>query len=103
MPQVFKVSGYLVFLWTDEGKPLEPIHFHMTDGVPSENCTKVWLTSRGHCMLCHNKSRIPEEKLHRIMRIANRLKRNGETISEKSLIIFDWYDNEWGFSNNKHK
>ena len=70
MPQVFKVSGYLVFLWTNEGEPLEPIHFHITDGVPSGNCTKVWLTSTGHCLLAHNKSRIPEEKLRRIMMIA---------------------------------
>ena len=50
MPQVFKVSGYLVFLWTNEGDPLEPIHFHITDGIPSGNCTKVWLTSSGHCL-----------------------------------------------------
>ena len=70
MPQVFKVSGYLVFLWTNEEKPLEPIHFHVTDGVPNGNCTKVWLTSAGHCMLCHNQSRIPADKLRRIMRIA---------------------------------
>ena len=70
MPQVFRVSGYLVFLWTNEGEPLEPIHFHITDGVPSGSCTKVWLTSSGHCLLCHNRSRIPEEKLRRIMMIA---------------------------------
>ena len=70
MPQVFKISGYLVFFWTDEGKLLEPIHFHITDGVPSGNCTKVWLTASGHCLLCHNKSHIPPDKLRRIMRIA---------------------------------
>ncbi len=70
MPQVFRISNYLVFLWTNEGDPLEPIHFHITDGVPSGNCTKVWLTSSGHCLLCHNKSKIPEVKLRRIMDIA---------------------------------
>ena len=70
MPQIFRVSGYLVFLWTQEGDPLEPIHFHITDGVPSSNSTKVWLTSTGHCLLCHNKSMIPEAKLRRIMMIA---------------------------------
>ena len=69
MPQIFKVSGYLVFLWTQEGDPLEPIHFHITDGVPSSNCTKVWLTAAGHCLLCHNKSKIPPRILNRLMRI----------------------------------
>ena len=70
MPQVFRVSGYLVFLWANEGKPLEPIYFHITDGVPTENCTKVWLTASGHCLLCNNKSHIPTEKLRRILLIA---------------------------------
>ncbi len=80
MPQVFRISGYLVFLWTNEGEPLEPIHFHVTDGVPNGNCTKVWLTSSGHCLLCHNKSRIPEEKLRRIMMITEA---RHETIENK--------------------
>ena len=85
MPQIFKVSGYLVFLWTQEGDPLEPIHFHITDGVPSANSTKVWLTSTGHCLLCHNKSRIPEEKLRRIMMIAEA---RHQSIEEKWSAYF---------------
>lgn len=32
MPQIFKISGYLVYFWTNENEPLEPIHFHITDG-----------------------------------------------------------------------
>ena len=83
MPQIFKVSGYLVFLWTQEGDPLEPIHFHITDGVPSSNCTKVWLTAAGHCLLCHNKSKIPAEKLHRIMMIAE---------AQHEMIESKWID-----------
>lgn len=70
MPQIFKVSGYLVYFWTNENKPLEPIHFHVTDGVPSGSDTKVWLTKSGHCLLCNNNSKIPEAKLRRIMQIA---------------------------------
>ena len=85
MPQIFRVSGYLVFLWTHEGDPLEPIHFHITDGVLSANCTKVWLTSSGHCLLCHNKSKIPEEKLRRIMMIAEA---RHTSIEEKWLDYF---------------
>ena len=85
MPQIFKVSGYLVFLWAQEGDPLEPIHFHITDGVSSANSTKVWLTSSGHCLLCHNKSEIPEETLRRIMMIAEA---RHKTIEEKWSAYF---------------
>ena len=70
MPQIFKVSGYLIYFWTNENKPLEPIHFHITDSVPSMSATKVWLTQTGHCLLCHNDSKIPENKLNKIMAIA---------------------------------
>ena len=26
MPQIFKIAGYLVFFWSNESEPLEPIH-----------------------------------------------------------------------------
>lgn len=71
MPQIFRIAGYLVFLWSFEGNPLEPIHFHITDGVPSEECTKVWLTSTGQCLVSHNKSHIPDAKLRNILKIAS--------------------------------
>ena len=29
MPQVFKLGSYWVYFWTNEGKPLEPIHVHI--------------------------------------------------------------------------
>ena len=70
MPQVFKVSGYLIYFWTNESDPTEPIHFHVTEGEPTRNATKIWITRSGHCYLCHNHSNIPEVKLHRIMQIA---------------------------------
>jgi len=30
MPQVFKIGSYLVYFWMDEGKPLEPVHVHVS-------------------------------------------------------------------------
>ena len=78
MPQVFKVSGYLIFFWTNEGDPLEPIHFHITDSEPTANCTKVWLTKSGHCLLCNNNSKIPDVKLRRIIAIAEARKHDIE-------------------------
>ncbi len=32
MPQIFKVAGYLVYFWSNEGVPLEPIHVHIITG-----------------------------------------------------------------------
>ena len=69
MPQVFKVSDYLVYFWTNEGKPLEPIHVHITNDVPNINDTKIWITAAGKCLICHNKSKIPNHKLSRIIKI----------------------------------
>lgn len=40
MPQIFKVGGYLVYFWTNESNPLEPIHVHVSAGKPSPNATK---------------------------------------------------------------
>ena len=68
MPQVFRVGAYLVYFWSDEGHPLEPIHVHVTQGAPHENATKVWITSKGHCLLANNRSEVPARQLRIIMR-----------------------------------
>lgn len=69
MPQVFKVGSYWVYFWTNEGEPLEPIHVHINEGAPSEHATKIWLTKAGKALLCHNRSKIPEIMLRRLMRL----------------------------------
>ena len=46
MPQVFKMGPYLVYFWSNENEPLEPVHVHISQGVPSRNSTKVWLTKK---------------------------------------------------------
>lgn len=85
MPQVFKVGSYWVYFWTNESKPLEPVHVHVSEGSPTENATKIWITQAGGCLLCHNKSRIPDRVLRNIMRIIEA--RNGDVI-EKWLGYF---------------
>ena len=74
MPQVFKIGAYLVYFWSDESKPLEPIHVHVGIGKPSVKSTKLWITEAGKVLLCHNRSEIPERDLRRIIRMieANR-------------------------------
>lgn len=69
MPQIFKVGSYLIYFWSNENKPLEPLHVHVSENFPSENATKIWISQAGRCLLCHNNSRIPKRKLRDIMDI----------------------------------
>lgn len=64
MPVYIRAAGYKVYFWTNEGD--EPIHFHVTKGVPSENDTKIWVLSNGSFLLAHNKSKIPQKDLLKI-------------------------------------
>lgn len=69
MPQVFKIGNYWIYFWTNEGKPMEPIHVHVSEGAPTANATKIWITSAGKCLLCHNNSKIKQKTLRNIMRM----------------------------------
>ena len=69
MPQVFKIGSYWVFFWTSEGRPLEPVHVHIAQGAPKANATKVWITSRGKCLLANNNSNIDPRILRNMIRI----------------------------------
>ena len=40
MPQIFRIGSYIVYIWSDEGLPTEPIHVHVAEGRPSINATK---------------------------------------------------------------
>ena len=70
MPQVFKVGPYWIFFWSNEGSPVEPVHFHIAEGGPTANATKVWVTSAGKCSLANNNSNIPERALRNVIRVA---------------------------------
>ena len=41
MPRVFKIGGYIVYFWVNENDPLEPVHVHVCEGVPSPTATKM--------------------------------------------------------------
>ena len=69
MPQIFRFGEYWIYFWTNENKPLEPVHIHVTKGAPTANATKIWITSTGNCLLCNNNSRIPNHTLRNIMRM----------------------------------
>ena len=49
MPRIFKIGGYLVYFWSNENSPLEPVHVHVSKGIPSEGTAKIWITRSGRC------------------------------------------------------
>ena len=69
MPQIFRIGPYIVYFWSNESDPLEPVHVHVCQGAPNGNATKIWITRAGKCYLCHNRSQIPTHTLNNIMRI----------------------------------
>ena len=85
MPQIFRIGPFGIYFWANEGKPLEPIHIHVSQGVPSENATKIWITKRGKCLLCHNRSRIQPKTLKNIMEI---IEARNQDVIDKWVKLF---------------
>ena len=90
MPQVFRIGSYWVYFWTNENKPQEPVHVHISEGKPSSNSTKVWITAAGKTLLANNNSNIPAVTLRNIMRIL-------ETRSEEIITKWTEYFGETTF------
>jgi hypothetical protein len=86
MPQIFKVGSYWVYFWSDESRPLEPVHVHVAEGQPVVNGTKIWITRTGKCLVAHNKGKIPEKTLQNIIRV----------IEARSTEITDRWFNHFG-------
>ena len=85
MPQVFKIGSYGIYFWANEGFPCEPVHVHVSEGSPSENATKIWITSSGKCLLANNNSDIPSKTLRNIMRI---IEARSEEVVQKWISFF---------------
>lgn len=84
MPQVFKIGSYIVYFWLNEGKPLEPIHVHIAEGVPTPNGVKVWITRSGKCLLANpNTQLIPARKLRIILEVIE---------ARSDMITQRWYE-----------
>lgn len=80
MPQVFKIGSYFVYFWSNENDPLEPVHVHVSQGAPTANATKIWITKAGKCYLAHNNTQINPRTLRNIMKIIEA--RSGEVITK---------------------
>lgn len=82
MPQIFRIGSYIVYFWSNENKPLEPVHVHIAEGKASANATKIWITSAGKALLCNNDSQIPQKELSNMIRVVE---------ANSSFIVNKWY------------
>lgn len=85
MPQIFRIGPYIVYFWSNENDPLEPIHVHIAEGKAHANATKIWITRSGRCLICNNNSKIPERNLRHLVRV---VEANCEMIIERWLEQF---------------
>ena len=69
MPQVFKIDGYTVYFWSNEGEPLEPIHVHDAEGRPRKDGTKIWITASGKAFVTEWKDDIAVKAQKNILRM----------------------------------
>ncbi|MCR4908536.1 MAG: DUF4160 domain-containing protein [Lachnospiraceae bacterium] len=83
---VKKAFGYHIFFWSNEGEPLEPLHFHISE-KPHKNSTKVWILRDGSLKTANNNDNIPANDLKRIIRFMS-LEGNVENTRKKWLEHF---------------
>ena len=68
---LYKLLGYTIYFWS--GDAGEPVHVHVCQGRPTENATKIWVGER--VILEHNKSKIPDADLLKILRFVSQNKK----------------------------
>ena len=68
MPQLLRFGPYRIYFWSNEGLPLEPIHVHVSNGVPNAEATKIWITQNKRALLADPyDKRIPTKILNRLV------------------------------------
>ncbi len=85
MPQLLRIGPYMIYFWSNENMPLEPVHVHIAEGRASADATKLWITSTGKVIICNNNSQIPERVLNKMIRI---IEGNSGYIVDKWMEFF---------------
>ncbi len=85
MPQIFRIGPYVIYFWSNENDPLEPIHVHVAEGNVVRNATKIWITRAGKALVCNNNSQIPPKVLGRLQQF---VEANSEEIISKRIEHF---------------
>lgn len=97
MPVVIRLFGYKIYFWTNEGKPLEPIHVHVAE-QPHKNATKIWILSNGKIKVDNNNSKIPPGDLKRICKTIETFHKDIEKEWEKNFGQIKYYNKAKTFS-----
>ncbi|MCR5330084.1 MAG: DUF4160 domain-containing protein [Lachnospiraceae bacterium] len=85
MPQLLRIGPYIIYFWSNENMPLEPVHVHVAEGRASGDATKLWITATGKVIVSNNNSNIPDKVLRKIIRV---IEGNSEYIIEKWIEHF---------------
>ena len=48
MPVLYRYGAYYVYFWSDEYTPREEIHIHISEGKPTADADKFWLSQSGY-------------------------------------------------------
>ncbi len=86
MPQLFRIGKYIIYFWSNENQPVEPVHVHVAEGDPVQNATKIWITQDGHALLCNNNSHISKRELRLLLRM---IEANSQMIVERWAEHFE--------------
>ena len=72
MPKWLVLFGYQVYVWSNEGVPLEPVHVHIAKRI-NPHGFKVWIRKDGKCEVARgqDKRRIPACTLAKILDALN--------------------------------
>lgn len=82
MPQLLSFGSYRIFFWSNEGSPIEPVHVHISNGIPTADATKIWLTKSGRTLLSNpNDKRIPPKILAHLLKMIE---------AQSDIIISEW-------------
>lgn len=68
MPKCFEAFGYIIFFWSNESDPLEPVHVHVGKRI-GPGCTKIWILSDGSAEIASNGSNMPQRDLRKVCRV----------------------------------
>ena len=66
MPRLYLFQGLAIYFWTAENG--EPVHVHVAERRPIPDGTKLWITKSGKTLVCHNKSRISDNRIRQLCR-----------------------------------
>lgn len=68
MPNFITVFGYHIYFWSNENKPIEPVHVHISKN-PTSNATKYWINEDGSIEQENNNSQIPNNDLKKLEKV----------------------------------